>query len=151
MVSGQQHAPAALYPRERPGTHFKGGWEGTWAGLDGCGKSRPYRDSIPDRPAHSQSLYRISYPAHIYIYIYIYKHIHTRCYKMKKFTDMSWVRESVANISWHILELNSILVRRWFVVDKIALRQVLLQVLLFSLVTIVLLKRRNHSSITAST
>jgi len=21
-VSGQQHAPAALYPRERPGTHF---------------------------------------------------------------------------------------------------------------------------------
>jgi len=27
-------------------------------------KSRPYRDSIPDRPAHSQSLYRLSYPAH---------------------------------------------------------------------------------------
>jgi Pyruvate/2-oxoacid:ferredoxin oxidoreductase delta subunit len=25
-VSGQQHAPAALYPRERPGTHFTGGW-----------------------------------------------------------------------------------------------------------------------------
>jgi len=24
-VSGQQHAPAALYPRERPGTHFTGG------------------------------------------------------------------------------------------------------------------------------
>jgi len=23
-VSGQQHAPAALYPRERPGTHFTG-------------------------------------------------------------------------------------------------------------------------------
>jgi len=28
-------------------------------------KSRPHRDSIPDRPAHSQSLYRLSYPAHI--------------------------------------------------------------------------------------
>ena len=28
------------------------------------GKSRPHRDSIPDRPAHSQSLYRTSYPAH---------------------------------------------------------------------------------------
>ena len=27
-VSGQQHAPAVLYPRERPGTHFKGGWVG---------------------------------------------------------------------------------------------------------------------------
>jgi hypothetical protein len=26
--SSQQHAPAALYPRERPGTHFTGGWVG---------------------------------------------------------------------------------------------------------------------------
>jgi len=26
-------------------------------------KSRPHRDSIPDRPARSQSLYRLSYPA----------------------------------------------------------------------------------------
>ena len=63
-VSGQQHAPAALYPRERPGTHFTGGWVGPSAGLDGCGKSRPQRDSIPDRPVRSQSLYRLSYPAH---------------------------------------------------------------------------------------
>jgi len=30
-----------------------------WTG----GKSRPHRDSIPDRPARSQSLYRLSYPA----------------------------------------------------------------------------------------
>ena len=35
VVSGQQHAPAALYPRERPGTHFTGGWVGPRAGLDG--------------------------------------------------------------------------------------------------------------------
>ena len=28
------------------------------------GKSRPHRDSIPDRPARSQSLYRLSYSAH---------------------------------------------------------------------------------------
>jgi len=27
-------------------------------------KSRPHQDSIPDRPAHSQSLYRLSYRAH---------------------------------------------------------------------------------------
>jgi len=27
-VSGQQHALAALYPWERPGTHFIGGWVG---------------------------------------------------------------------------------------------------------------------------
>jgi len=32
-VNGQQHAPAALYPREKPGTHFTGGWVGTRAGL----------------------------------------------------------------------------------------------------------------------
>jgi len=28
------------------------------------GKPRPHRDSIPDRPARSQSLYRLSYPGH---------------------------------------------------------------------------------------
>ena len=27
-------------------------------------KSRPHRDSIPDRPARSHSLYRLSYPVH---------------------------------------------------------------------------------------
>ena len=43
-----------------------------WTG----GKSRHNRDSIPDRPARSQSLYRLSYPAHtLYIYIYIYIYI----------------------------------------------------------------------------
>ena len=49
----QGHAPAAPYPRERPGTHFTGGWVGLRAGLDRCGKFCPHRDSIPDRPAHS--------------------------------------------------------------------------------------------------
>ena len=29
-----------LYPRERPGTHCTGGWVGSRAGLDGCGKAR---------------------------------------------------------------------------------------------------------------
>ena len=32
-----------------------------WTG----GKSRPHRDSIPDRPARSQSLYLLSYPARV--------------------------------------------------------------------------------------
>ena len=44
-----------------------------WTG----GKSRPHQHSIPDRPARSQSLYRLSYP-----YIYIYIHIHKQ--KKKK-------------------------------------------------------------------
>ena len=34
-VSGQQHAPAALYPRKRLGTHCTGGWVGPRVGLDG--------------------------------------------------------------------------------------------------------------------
>jgi len=40
-VSGQQHAPAALYPRERPSTHFTGVWVGPRAGLDGRKISSP--------------------------------------------------------------------------------------------------------------
>jgi len=38
------------------------GWTpgSVWTG----GKSRPHRDLIPDRPARSQSLYRLSYLAH---------------------------------------------------------------------------------------
>ena len=51
MVS--KHAPAALYPQERPSTHFTLGWLGPRAGLDRCGKSLPHLDSIPDRPARS--------------------------------------------------------------------------------------------------
>ena len=37
-----------LYPRERPSTHCIGGWVGLTAGLDGCGKSRPHGNSIPE-------------------------------------------------------------------------------------------------------
>jgi len=33
--------PRPPYPRERPGTHYIGGWVGPRAGLDGCGKFRP--------------------------------------------------------------------------------------------------------------
>ena len=47
------------------------GWASgpVWTG----GKSRSHRESIPDRPARSQSLYRLNYrDLYIYIYIYIY-------------------------------------------------------------------------------
>jgi len=40
-VNGQQHPPAALYPREKPGTHFTGGWVGPRVGLDGRKISSP--------------------------------------------------------------------------------------------------------------
>ena len=55
-VSGQQHAPAALYP---PGKT----WHPFYRRLGG---PQGGRDSILNRPARSQSLYRLSYPAHIY-------------------------------------------------------------------------------------
>ena len=45
-------------PLERPSTHFTGGWwapRPVWMGR----KSRPHRNSIPDRPAS-----RLSYPAY---------------------------------------------------------------------------------------
>jgi len=50
-VGGQCHAPAALLPSKRPGTHYIGGWMGPRANLDGCGKSLHDWDSIP-RPSN---------------------------------------------------------------------------------------------------
>ena len=44
-----------------PGNRRLGGPQGR-SGL--AEKSRPHRDAIPDRPARSQSLYRLSYRAH---------------------------------------------------------------------------------------
>ena len=49
--------PRPLYPREWPGTHCLGGWVGPGSGL--AWKIFPHRDSIPDRLAHSESLYRL--------------------------------------------------------------------------------------------
>jgi hypothetical protein len=46
-MGSQRHAPAALPPQKRPGTHSTASWVGPRASLDGCGKSHPHRDSIP--------------------------------------------------------------------------------------------------------
>jgi len=59
-VRGQRHAPAAPYPRERPGTHCTGGWVGLRAGLDLCGKSRPTGIRSPDRPARKMKIFQIN-------------------------------------------------------------------------------------------
>jgi len=45
--------PRPLHHRERPVTYPTGGWMGPRAGLEGCF----HRDSIPDRPSLSESLY----------------------------------------------------------------------------------------------
>jgi len=56
--------PGRTLPREKDPVPIlqEAGWAPgpVWT----VGKSRPKRDSIPDRPARSQSLYRPSYPAH---------------------------------------------------------------------------------------
>jgi hypothetical protein len=57
--------PRPLYSWERPGTDCIGGWVGPKAGLNGCGKSRPIGIRSPDRPACSESLYRLSNPGFI--------------------------------------------------------------------------------------
>ena len=40
VVVDQSHTSATLPPGKRPGTHYKGGWVGPRARLEGCGKSR---------------------------------------------------------------------------------------------------------------
>ena len=46
-IGGQRYAPASLTPGKRQGIHCTGGWVGPRAGMDGWGKYRPHRDSIP--------------------------------------------------------------------------------------------------------
>jgi hypothetical protein len=87
-VGGQRHAPGALPPGKWLSTHCIGGWVGPRAGLGGCGKSRPHQDSIPDRPARSKSLYRLSYPGPPYTYIHTY--IYTiSVYNTSKFSNLT--------------------------------------------------------------
>jgi hypothetical protein len=58
--------PRSLYPEERPGTYCV--WEGglapgpDWTGVESLD---PTGIQHPDRPARSESLYRLSYPGSI--------------------------------------------------------------------------------------
>ena len=51
--------PRPLYSRETTGTHFIGGWVGPRAGAENF---VPTGIRSPDRPAYSESLYRLSSP-----------------------------------------------------------------------------------------
>jgi len=51
--------------RFTPGTHWIGSWVGPRANLGAVAKRKilsPCRELDPGRPAHSQALYRLSYP-----------------------------------------------------------------------------------------
>jgi len=70
-VSGQQHAPATLYPRERLRTHFTGGWVGPRAGLDWRKiSSPPGFDPGPSSP-YSVAIPTDQTPPHTHIHIYL--------------------------------------------------------------------------------
>jgi hypothetical protein len=55
-VDGQRRAPAALLPAGRPDTQYTENWVSPRAGLAGCRKFRPHRDSISG-PSRSESLH----------------------------------------------------------------------------------------------
>ena len=62
-MGDQSHAPAASSPgKDTVPISQEDGWALglVWT----CVKSRPHRDSILERPARSQSLYQLNYPAH---------------------------------------------------------------------------------------
>jgi hypothetical protein len=62
-VRGQRHAPATLYPGKDPVPIVQEtGWapEPVWTGTENVA---PTGIRSPDRPARSQSLYSLSYPA----------------------------------------------------------------------------------------
>jgi hypothetical protein len=72
-VGGQLHAPAALPPGKRPGTHCLGGWVGPRTGLDGCEKSRPPPGFGPRTVQPIASRYTdCAIPAHINFNDYSY-------------------------------------------------------------------------------
>ena len=63
VVGVQPHSPATSTAGKEPVSILQeAGWAPgpVWTG----GKPRPHRDSIPDRLSRSQTLYRLSYPAH---------------------------------------------------------------------------------------
>jgi len=79
-MRGQRHTPAALYPRERPGTHLQGaGWAPgpVWTGAENLA-STGIRS--PGRLACSQSLYGLSYRAHEFLRIHLKFHREPRLF-----------------------------------------------------------------------
>jgi hypothetical protein len=63
-VRGQRHAPAALYPgKDLVPTVKETGWA-PGPVRTGVENLAPTGIRSPDRPGRSQSLYRLSYPAH---------------------------------------------------------------------------------------
>ena len=65
-VGDQRHAPAALPPGKRLGTHCVGGWVG-WGPVLTCAENlAPTGIRFPDFLARSESLDRLRYPGQLF-------------------------------------------------------------------------------------
>jgi hypothetical protein len=125
---GQRHAPAALYPRERPGTYCTGDWVGPRAGLDRCGKSRPHRDSIPG-PSSPEP---VAIPTELPASLLLWETNWILC-----LTAVLWFGHLVAGVSVGRPEFHPEPIHVRFVLDEVALGLVIPRVLRFSPVVII--------------
>jgi hypothetical protein len=98
-VSGQHHAPAALYPGERtPGTHWTGGWVGPRADLDAKARRKILclcRGLNPGRPVRSQTLYWLSYPGYYILCINIKMDL-----RRMGCDDVHWILLTLGRFQW---------------------------------------------------
>ena len=92
-------SPAALYLREKPGTHCTGSWVGHRAGLDRCGKSRLPPGFDPRTVQPVESLYGIRYPAV------------ARMGKREMYAEFS--AENTKNNTWNWVIILSWMLRKW--------------------------------------
>jgi hypothetical protein len=78
VVGGQRHVPTALPPGKTRYPLYRrlGGPQGRSGRVQ---KISSHWGSIPEHPARSESLYRLSYPGPISRYITIIKHIYELC------------------------------------------------------------------------
>ena len=112
-MGGQPHAPAASTPgKDQVPTVQEAGWTPgpVWTGAENLA-STGIRS--PDRPARSQSLYRLRYPAHtnnvrlqyevyIYIYIYIqYIYIYTHTHTHNIYTSQILPPSRLRIVNWN--------------------------------------------------
>jgi len=115
VVRGQPHAPTALYPRERPGSHCTGGWVGRRARLDRCGKSRPPQGFDPRtiQPVASRYTDWATRPTSLFVtYYYYYYYYHTIVYIIITSWSMQTnLQKTVCVPSYHRKTLTTI--QRW--------------------------------------
>ena len=98
-MSGQQHAPAAFYPRERPGTHCTGGWVVPRADLDRCGKSRPPPGFDPWTVQHVASRHTDWATRPTYLIIAMHK------FDSKRLIKMNMLKSGKADSEWDSIYL----------------------------------------------